>query len=233
METYGVKTISVITMNNPAYIGLKQGNVDAAKKVGLKTIRTDALYEANTTDFFPLISKVVKEKPDAIDLTLAGAGEAAQMVKAARQLGYKGIIMDVVAGDENVFNEVGGKYMEGFVTVGGATTEESRTEEMAKFMKAYNAVAGEWNDEAATKLYAMEMLRATLQVAGAAALTDNDVFRAAVPKVKYKNPYIKGNPILKYIGKSTYGHSQQVGVPIVIVEMRGGKYKVVKIAHLE
>jgi branched-chain amino acid transport system substrate-binding protein len=231
MDTYGVKTISMVSENDAFWIYLKDREVEVAKESGLQVLVSDALWEKGTTDYSPIMSKAMVGNPDAIDLTVAGAGATAQMVKTLRQLGYKGVIMHVVAGDEKVFNEIGGKYMDGFLCVGGATTAESRTKEMEKFMEKYIKVAGEWNDEVATKLYTMEMLRATIQTAGAKALTDSDAFLEAVPKVAYKNPYIKGNPTIKFLNYG--GLPRQIGVPVVIVQMDGGKFKVVKIAYLE
>jgi len=233
MDRYGAKTIAFAAPNNAAWIQLRDWNVAEAKKMDIKITSYDTLFDINTTDFTSPMAKVMKGNPDIIDTGCAGSGAIAQEVKTLRQLGYKGVIVDLCAGDENVFNEIAGEYMEGFLSVGGATTEGVRTGHMEKYMEVYKSIAGEWNDEAATKLYAMEMLRETIKIAGAAALTDSDAFRAAIPKVRYKNPYIKGNPILKFVGKSWFGHSQQIGVPIVIVEMKKGKFEVVHITSLE
>jgi branched-chain amino acid transport system substrate-binding protein len=233
MEKYNVKTLSLVCANNSFWIGVKDKEVEQAKQIGLKVLADDAYYEYDTTDFFPLMSRVLKDKPDAIEITIAGSGHAAQMTKALRQLGYKGIIFSPVAGDEKIFNEIGGKYMEGFIDIGGATTADMATAEMQKYIEVYKEIAGEWNDEAATKIYAMEMLRATIQQAGAAALTDGDAFVKAMPEVEYKNPYIQGNPTIKYVGKKQYGKLAQIGVPLVLVQMKGGKFDVVKVTSLE
>ena len=233
IKNYGVKTISMVCANNSFWIGVKNQEVEKAKQAGLKVLLHDAYYEFDTTDFFPLMSRVLKDKPDAIELSMAGSGQAAQMTKTLRQLGYKGVIFSPVAGDEKIFNEIGGKYMEGFIDIGGATTADLATDEMRKYIEVYKEIAGEWNDEAATKIYAMEMIRATVQQAGAAALTDGDAFIKAMPDVEYKNPYIKGNPIIRYVGKKQYNKLAQIGVPLVLVQMKGGKFEVIKVTNLE
>ena len=57
---------------------------------------------------------------------------------------------------------------------------------MEEFVERYNKVAGEWNDEAGTKSYALEIILATLQKAGKAALKDVEVFKAAIPDFSVK-----------------------------------------------
>lgn len=233
MEKHGVKTISLVAKNYAGGLNTRKSAGEAAKKLGLEIISDKETYEPDVTDFFPVMSKVVKDNPDVIDLTAAGAGDAAQAVKAARQLGYKGIMGELTSGDIETFNEIGGKYMDGFFCIGGATTPDIRTKKMEAFMERYKKVAGEWNDEAGTKIYAFDMIMETIKVAGPAALTDTDAFRAAMPKVRYQSPYIQGNPIIKYVGKSTFGHNQQIGVPLVIFQVEDGKFKVVKVTAIE
>ena len=65
---------------------------------------------------------------------------------------------------------------------------------MEEFVERYNKVAGEWNDEAGTKSYALEIILATLQKAGKAALEDVEVFKAAIPDFSVKNPFLKEEP---------------------------------------
>jgi len=47
-------------------------------------------YETGTTDFYPLLTRVIAKNPDCIDLSGSSPGDQALMVKQARELGYEG-----------------------------------------------------------------------------------------------------------------------------------------------
>jgi len=104
---------------------------------------------------------------------------------------------------------------------------------MNELMDIYKKIAGEWNEESATKIYPLEMILETIRVAGVKAFEDTDAFRAAMPKVAYKNPYIQGNPIMKYVGKEEFGQANQIGVPVVYVQVQGDKFEVIAVKSLE
>ena len=79
----------------------------------------------------------------------------------------------------------------GFISVGGASTPEIRSAYMEDFIKEYEKVAGEWNDEAGTKVYALEIILNTLKQAGPEAIDDVEKFKAAMETFSMSNPYLK------------------------------------------
>jgi branched-chain amino acid transport system substrate-binding protein len=104
---------------------------------------------------------------------------------------------------------------------------------MAQFADRYVDVAGEWNDEAGTKVYALEMILATLQKAGKAALDDVDAFKAAIPDFSMTNPFLKENAELRYVGNAYFEQPRQIGVPMVVNEVQGGEFKTLFIGSVE
>jgi branched-chain amino acid transport system substrate-binding protein len=96
---------------------------------------------------------------------------------------------------------------------------------MDKFIDIYTKIVGEWNDEAGTKCYALQMVLYTIQEAGAAALDDVEVFKKAIPRVAVRNPYLKEEQTLRYIGEETFGQPRQIGVPLVINQVKNGKFE--------
>jgi branched-chain amino acid transport system substrate-binding protein len=232
-ENKGVKSISFIARNDSDPLNQRDEGVEAAKKLGLTIVSSTDTYEPGTTDFFPVMSKVVKGNPDLIVLSGVAPADAPLLIKAARELGYKGLISTETAQDIKILNEVAGKYAEGFISVGGASTPEIQSDYMKKFVERYKKVAGEWNDEAGTKVYALQMIIYTLQKAGKAALTDVEAFKKAIPEVKVRNPFLKEERILKYVGTSYFGQPRQIGVPMVVNEVRNGKFETLFIGSVE
>jgi branched-chain amino acid transport system substrate-binding protein len=232
-EQRGVTSVSFIARNESDPLNQRNEGVEAAKQLGLKIISSQDTYEPGTTDFFPVMSKVVKGKPDVIVLSGAAPADAPLLIKTARELGYKGVLSTETAQDIKILNEVAGRYAEGFISVGGASTPEIRSAYMEQFVDRYVKVAGEWNDEAGTKVYALEMLLATLQKAGARALTDSAAFKAAIPDFALKNPFLKEDKTLRYVGTSYFGQQRQIGVPLVVNEVRNGKFDTLFIGTVE
>ncbi len=233
MENFGVKSIAFIARNQPDPLNQRKWGIEAAKKLGLTITSWEDTYEPGTTDFFPVMTKVISKNPDLLVLSGVSPGDAPLLLKAARQLGYKGYISTETSQDINILNQVAGKYAEGFIFVGGASTPEIQSEEMKHFIDVYTEIAGEWNDEAGTKVYALPMIIFTLQLAGKEAINNVELFKEAIPKVKVKNPFVKGDKILKYVGTEYFGQPHQIGVPMVVNQVKDGKLVTLFVGSVE
>jgi branched-chain amino acid transport system substrate-binding protein len=233
MEEKGVGTVSFIARNESDPLNQRDEGVAAANKLGLEVVSSEDTYEPGTTDFFPVMSKVVGQNPDLIVLSGVAPADAPLLIRAARELGYEGILSTETAQDIKILNEVAGDLAEGFISVGGASTPEIRSDYMEQFVDRYVDVAGEWNDEAGTKVYALEIILATLQKAGKAALDDVEVFKAALPDFSMKNPFLKEEAQLKYVGTAYFDQARQIGVPMVVNEVQDGEFKTLFIGSVE
>jgi branched-chain amino acid transport system substrate-binding protein len=233
MENKGVKSIAFIALNASDALNQRDDGVAAAKELGLEIISSEDTYEPGTTDFYPVMSKVVSANPDLIVLSGVAPADAPLLIRTARELGFQGVLSTETAHDINILNQVAGDTANGFISVGGASTPEIRSPYMEEFVERYNQVAGEWNDEAGTKSYALEIILATLQKAGKAALDDVDVFKAAIPDFSVKNPFLKEDSQLKYVGSKYFEQPRQIGVPMVVNEVEDGKFKTLFIGRVE
>ena len=233
MENKGVKSVAFIALNSSDALNQRDDGVAAAKDLGLEIISSEDTYEPGTTDFYPVVSKVVSANPDLIVLSGATPADLPLLIRTARELGYQGILSTETAHDINILNQVAGDTANGFISVGGASTPEIRSPYMEEFVERYNKVAGEWNDEAGTKSYALEIILATLQKAGKAALDDVEVFKAAIPDFSVKNPFLKEDSQLKYVGSKYFEQPRQIGVPMVVNEVQDGKFKTLFIGRVE
>ena len=149
--------------------------------------------------------------------------DAPQLIRSARQLGYKGILSTETAQDIKILDEGAGKDANGFISVGGASTPAIRSDYMESFVKQYTKTAGEWNDEAGTKVYALEMILHTLRKAGPGALTDIAAYQKAINGFEMPNPLLKSHAPLKYVGTAYFGQKRQIGVPLVVNEVQDGE----------
>jgi branched-chain amino acid transport system substrate-binding protein len=232
-EKRSLTSVSFIARNESDPLNQRNEGVEAAKQLGLKIISSEDTYEPGTTDFFPVMSKVVKGNADVIVLSGVAPADAPLLIKTARELGYKGTLSTETAQDIKILNEVAGKAADGFISVGGASTPEIRSKYMDDFSERYKQVAGEWNDEAGTKVYALEIVLATLQKAGAKAITDVETFKAAIPNFSMKNPFLVEDKLLRYVGRAYFQQPRQIGVPMVVNEVRNGQFQTLFIGDVE
>ncbi len=224
-EHQGLKSVSFVVLNTAEALKQRDESVAAAKKLGLEVVSSDDTYEAGATDFFPVMSKVVGGDPGLIVFSGVAPADAPKLIKAARELGYKGLLEAETAQDINILEQGAGEAAEGFISLGGASTPDIQSDYMTSFIDHYKKIAGEWNDEAGTKAYALEMILKTLQKAGPAAITDTEVFKKAIPDFSAPNPFVKGDQSLHYVGEAYFGQKRQIGLPMVIDTVSGKAFK--------
>ncbi len=101
----------------------------------------------DTRDFTPVLTPIVKLKPDLLVLSGVAPANAPLLIRSARELGYKGLISTETAQDAKVLEEGAGDLANGFISVGGASTPEIRSKAMEEFIDRYTKKFGEYNDE--------------------------------------------------------------------------------------
>lgn len=233
MEKKGIKTVSFVARNESDSLNQRREGVEAAKALGLKVLSADATYEPGTQDFFPIMSGLVQTNPDLIVLSGVAPADAPLLIKAARELDYKGLLSTETAQDAKILAQVAGAAANGFISVGGASTPDIRSAYMDEFVKRYIQHVGEWNDEAGTKVYALEMILHTLQMAGPSAIDDIKPFEAVMDKFSITNPFLKHKQPLGYVGKKYFGQKRQIGVPIVVNQFENGKFQTLFVGSVD
>lgn len=220
----GVKSIAFLARNESDAKNQQVEGVEAAKKLGLNVVAASESYEPGTKDFMPVMTKMIKAKPDAIVLSGVAPADAPLLNKAARDLGFKGSISTETAQDSKILAQVAGAKANGFMSVGGASTPEIQSDYMKEFVATYKKRVGEWNDEAGTKVYALEMILAVLQK-NPKAVNDVAEFKKEMASFSMPNPFVKGSTKLEFTGNADFGRRSQVGVPLVVNEFQDKDFK--------
>lgn len=233
-DNEGVERVAFVSRNESDSLNQRAEGVAAARELGLEVVAADATYEAGTTDFFPILAPIMGENPDLIVLSGVAPSDAPLLIKSARELGYQGLLSTETAQDARILSQVAGDAANGFISVGGASTPEIRSDFMEEFAAVYEDVAGEWNDEAGTKVYALEMILETLKLAGPGAIEDTGAFKAAMETLEKPNPFVKGGePALKFVGGRYFGQKRQVNVPMVVNSYRDGEFQTLFVGSVE
>ena len=232
-DNKGVKTVAFVAANESDPLSQRDSGVAAAKALGLDVVADKDTYQNDTTDFTPVLTPVVALKPDLIVLSGVAPANAPLLIRAARELGYKGIMSTETAQDAAVLKEGAGDLADGFISVGGASTPEIRSDAMTKFIDAYTKKFGEYNDESNTKVYALEYIIDTLK-ADPAAIDNIDEFKKEMDTFSAPNPYLKDpNAKLTYVGMTSFGQKRQLSVPMVVNEYQNGAFKTLFVGQVD
>jgi len=231
-EKEGVKTVAFVAANESDPLSQRDGGIEAAKALGLDVVSGNVTYQVDTTDFTPVLTPVMRARPDLLVLSGVSPANAPQLIRSARELGYQGIISTETAQDAQVLREGAGELANGFISVGGASTPELASDAMREFVKRYTEKFGEYNDESNTKVYALEHILATLK-ANPKAIDNVEEFQKTMDTFEAPNPYIKGDAKLRYVGTTSFGQKRQVAVPLVVNVYQDGEFKTLFVAEVD
>ncbi len=227
-----MKTIAFVAANESDPLSQRDGGVAAARELGLKVLADKDTYQNDTRDFTPVLTPIVKLKPDLLVLSGVSPANAPLLIRAARELGYQGLLSTETAQDAKVLEEGAGDLANGFISVGGASTAEIRSKAMDDFIARYTKMFGEYNDESNTKVYALEYIIDTLK-ANPKAIDDIAEYKKTIDGFTAPNPYVKGDKTLHYVGTSSFGQKRQLAVPLVVTQYKNGKFETLFIADVD
>ena len=232
IEEKGIKTVAFIAANESDPLSQRDSGLLAAEALGLEVVSANVTYQVDTTDFTPVLTPVIRTKPDLLVLSGVTPANAPQLIRSARELGFQGLISTETAQDAQVLRESAGDLANGFISVGGASTPEIASDMMNEFVARYTEMFGEYNDESNTKVYALEYILATL-AANPAGIDDVEAFKQTMDTFEAPNPYMKGDAVMRYVGMSSFGQRRQVAVPLVVNVFQDGEFETLFVAEVD
>ena len=100
------KKIAIIMPDDPGANTAFDLNEKAIKKHGLQLVFTEK-FKIGSEDFYPILTKALEQKPDAINMVVSIVPWAAGIINQSRELGFKGPIFSPgLFGDINLVNGI-------------------------------------------------------------------------------------------------------------------------------
>lgn len=220
-----IKRVAAISPNDTSGKDTNTAVVKALKTLGFE-VAADEYYERGTKDFYPVLTKILAQKPDMIDVAAAPPGEAGLILKQAMELGFKGA-KGWTAGINpfTIISVAGPEAAEGVWSPANINVKGDHVSPaVRKFGETYEKRYGEVPGAIAVANYAaFDVFTQAMQKAGS---IDTDKVLAVLTKEQFQTVW---GP-LALGGKETYGIDRQFLYPLVISEVRNGK--VVDIAQV-
>ena len=220
-----IKRVAAISPNDTSGKDTNTAVVKALKTLGFE-VAADEYYERGTKDFYPVLTKILAQKPDMLDVAAAPPGEAGLILKQAMELGFKGA-KGWTAGINpfTIISVAGPEAAEGVWSPANINVKGDHVSAaVRKFGETYEKRYGEVPGAIAVANYAaFDVFTQAMQKAGS---VDTDKVLAVLMKEQFQTVW---GP-LALGGKETYGIDRQFLYPLVISEVRQGK--VVDIAQV-
>jgi branched-chain amino acid transport system substrate-binding protein len=213
-----LKTVAFIEPNDASGWSIEKDCKRIAEQNGYQVVFSQ-FYERGTSDFYPLLNKLLVHKPDFIDFTGAPPGDQALIVKQVRELGYKGKTFAGTTIDPVQFCKIAGvQNAEGHISnthdlLGAYTTEGQR-----KYYDDYVAIYGQPFDPVTPKYHVyLDILVQAIEKSGS---LDPTVVKDTMEKVDTWNTIF--GPA-KFAGQAYYGIKRQIITPVYVSELISGK----------
>ena len=109
-----IKTVGLIGPNAVPVNSVPMSKDAVERNLGAEVVAA-VEWTPGMTDFYPLLTPIVAKNPDAIGICSGPVGEQCLIVKQARELGFKGVLLGSNHGDPGPLVQLAGKEVaEGF-----------------------------------------------------------------------------------------------------------------------
>ena len=217
LKYWKIKTVALVAPNDQGGTDIVTVDEVAYKELGIKT--TSEYYQRGTTNFAPIITRLLASNPDAVDTASSPPGDAGVIVKQLRLAGFKGPIgRDGGPGTEEILRVSGGMtVLKDFYWYSGPPdtpqTKAIDTEYKKLMGKDQTFGASLWGD-----LPGARMTLKAISIAGT--MTDVQKVAAALRHLPVDDPNL-GKGV--WAGQKQFGIAQELMFPFGVGIIKDGK----------
>ncbi len=176
------------------------------------TIVNEHYYPMSTTDFTPMITKLLPLKPEILHIAVSFPGSCGLIIKQAREMGYKGPVYASTKQDQAAIMKVAGEYANDFYSNSLVPNAPGISKGYNDFYNEVMKRQGEWLDVAPTQHRVAHEIKAAIELADG---LEPEKLREAYKKIKINSiegPVFYGSP---------YG--TQAYYPVAMTKIENGK----------
>jgi branched-chain amino acid transport system substrate-binding protein len=215
---FPMKSVALIAPNDQGGTDIASVDAEVYRANGITT--TEEYYQRGTTNFAPIVTRVLATKPDAVDTASSPPGDAGVLVKQLRLAGFTGPIGRLGGpGTEEIMRVAGGiDVLKDFYWFESVATEDPKVRAIDDI---YRKLVGKeppnntgfWADLPAARL--------TLKAISAAGTADDvQKVAAALRKLPVDDPNL-GKGV--WGGQKQFGMAQELSFPFGVGIIKDGK----------
>jgi branched-chain amino acid transport system substrate-binding protein len=209
-----MRKVAVICTQDEVGQSVAPLNIKYYKEGGFEIV-ADERYERGTKDMVPVINRMLMKDPDIIELDGHAPGDVALVVKQARQLGYKKLMIQTGGPGLEQVLEVARDLAEDFLSYNIFDPQDPGVQH---FVKAYDKKFGGFINPYGPLMYnAAKLLFSCIEKENT---LDTDKIKAATEK---SDGFMTMMGPIKWTGEEVYGIRHQILTPFYISQIKGGK----------
>jgi len=191
--------------------------VKMAEEAGFKVISIEHV-PPGTSDWFPVLTKVVAKNPDAFIPVSAPPPEAGMIIQQKHQLGYKGLVISPSHYDPNmIVAKAGAEAAEGFISMGPDFTGPNARPGLRYLYEKYTEKYKEFDPVSQASYGWLEILKIAIEKAGTL-----DTAGVIKTMENLEGEFVKGR--FSFGGVKTYGIKRQIIEPVDFSAIKNGKH---------
>lgn len=207
-EKFDIKAVVVVAPNDQGGTDVGSAAVDAYRGLGIDT--REEYYQRGTTNFAPIVARIMRSDPTAIDVCSSPPGDAATLVKQLLEAGFKGIFgrLGGVATNEIVRAAGGIESLGNFYWLESVNVDPARLEAIVSAQKGLGQIPG---DSTVVAIFAASGRLALKAISNAGTSSDGVKVAQELRKLPIDDPWLaKGD----WTGMSAYGIRQEFGFSV-------------------
>lgn len=220
IKNTGVKRIGALVPNDETGQQILVDLKKAYEKAGVPLSQVE-MFDRSRVDLVPLLTRMIGNGIDAIDLNGNSPDAAGMIVKQARELGFKGVmIRSGGTATTQIVNVAGAAATEGMIV---NTLYDPQNKAIAAYAARYQKQYGKPMNGFSPAFYdASHMLFDALAKAGT--VTDTGKVRQALASIQHYQGIVGD---VSWTGSAVYGINQQIDAPFYLAKVQGGKEVIV------
>jgi len=216
LQRYKFKTAAIVAPNDQGGTDIASVNADIFKQRGVTV--TEEYYQRGTTNFAPIVTRIMASNAEALDLASSPAGDAGIIVKQIRQAGFTGPIFRLGGpGTDEIARVAGGlDILKDFLWYEPVYMDDNMRALEQKYEKLMGSVRPE-NSDFFRWTFAARMMIKAIQAAGT--IDNAEKIAAAMRTLPVEDEHIgKGY----WIGQKFFGINQEMSYPFAIGVIQNG-----------
>lgn len=217
LERFKFQSVAIVAPNDQGGTDIASVNAQIFKDKGVSV--TEEYYQRGTTNFAPIVTRIMAGNPGALDLASSPAGDAGIIVKQLRQAGFQGPIFRLGGpGFDEIARVAGGvDVLKDFLWYEPVYMDDNLHALEEKYQKLMGAPRPE-NSDFFRWVFAARMMVKAAQAAGS--VDDSEKIAAALRELPVEDENIgKGY----WIGQSFFGINQEMSYPFAIGVVQNGE----------
>ncbi len=215
---FNIKSVVVVAPNDQGGTDIASVDAEVYKANGIKA--AEEYYQRGTTNFAPIITRILSTEPDAVDTASSPPGDAGIIVKQLRQAGFEGPIGRLGGpGTEEIVRVAGGlDVLKNFYWYEVVPTEDLKVRAISEEYKKLIGKDAPENTNMWLWVAAPRMLLQAISKAGTA--TDTKKVAAVLRTMPVKDPNLGEG---MWTGEKFFGINQELFFPFGVGMIADGK----------